>query len=186
VLVSGGEERAIVAALEDEALVRWVARAAPVVRRIGSVCSGAFVLAAAGLLDGRRAATHWSACEALSKMRPAVTVDANAIFVKDGKVWTSAGVTTGIDMALAMVEEDFARKRTLHRRCQDVLGVTPAKLVEGLRVEHARTLLSTTTQSLKGIAYDSGFVSGERMRHAFERELGVGSRKVRLLFSRAS
>jgi transcriptional regulator GlxA family with amidase domain len=249
VLVSGGEAPAIAAAVADATLVRWVARAAAVVRRIGSVCSGAFVLAAAGLLDGRRAATHWSGCDTLAKMHPAVTVDANAIFVKDGKVWTSAGVTTGIDMALAMVEEDhdraladrvaarlvlYARRpgfqsqftdvllaqqetgdpfgavlahargrlrdldvdglarlaglseRTLHRRCQDVLGVTPAKLVQRLRVEQARTLLSTTSQSLKAIAHDCGFVSGERMRHAFERELGVGPREVRLLFGRAS
>jgi transcriptional regulator GlxA family with amidase domain len=249
VIVSGGEESAIVAATADAALVQWVARAAPRVRRIGSVCSGAFVLAAAGILEGRRAATHWSGCDMLAKLHPTVAVDANAIFVKDGKVWTSAGVTTGIDMALAMVEEDFdsaladrvaarlvlyARRpgfqsqftdvllaqkdtgdpfgaivaqararlreldveglarlaglsgRTLHRRCQEVLGLTPAKLVERLRVEHARTLLSTTSQSLKAIAYESGFVTGERMRHAFERELGVGPREVRLLFSRAS
>jgi transcriptional regulator GlxA family with amidase domain len=106
VLVVGGEDGAIRAAVASRALVAWVARAARIVRRIGSVCSAAFVLAQAGVLDGRRAATHWSACAQLSAFRPQVTVDANAIFVQDGRVWTSAGVTTGIDMALAMVEED--------------------------------------------------------------------------------
>ena len=72
-------------------------------RRIGSVCSGAFLLAQAGILDGRRVATHWSACQRLAAFRPQLTVDANAIFVQAGKVWTSAGVTTGIDLALASV-----------------------------------------------------------------------------------
>jgi transcriptional regulator GlxA family with amidase domain len=110
VLVVGGDDRAIRAAVGDPALVAWLARAAPRVRRIGSVCSGAFVLARAGILDGRRAATHWSACAELARYRPAVTVDRDAIFVRDGRVWTSAGVTTGIDMALAIIEEDHGRR----------------------------------------------------------------------------
>ena len=106
VLVAGGDDAAIRGALADGRAAAWVRRAAPIVERIGSVCSGAFVLAAAGLLDGRRAATHWSACERLARFAPRATVDRDAIFVTDGKLWTSAGVTTGIDMALAMVEAD--------------------------------------------------------------------------------
>ncbi|MDB4962486.1 MAG: AraC family transcriptional regulator [Myxococcales bacterium] len=110
VLVAGGPSAAIVAAVADRQLRAWLCRAAKTVRRIGSVCSGAFVLAAAGLLDGKRATTHWSACDRLATMFPAVDVDRNAIFVTDGQVWTSAGVTTGIDMALAIVEEDLGRE----------------------------------------------------------------------------
>jgi len=110
VIVAGGDEKAVRAAVACRRLVAWVARAAGVARRIGSVCSGAFVLAQTGALDGRRAATHWSACRQLAAFRPQVTVDANAIFVQEGRIWTSAGVTTGIDMALAMVEEDHGRR----------------------------------------------------------------------------
>jgi transcriptional regulator GlxA family with amidase domain len=106
VLVAGGEDRAVRAAVADGRIAAWLARVAPRVERVGSVCSGAFLLAAAGLLDGRRAATHWEACERLAALHPRVTVDRDAIFVADGPVWTSAGVTTGIDMALAMVEAD--------------------------------------------------------------------------------
>jgi transcriptional regulator GlxA family with amidase domain len=106
VIVGGGDEQAVRAAVHSRALVAWVARAARVVRRIGSVCSGAFVLAKAGVLDGKRVTTHWLACNQLAAYRPQVQVDPNAIFVQDGRVWTSAGVTTGIDMALAIVEED--------------------------------------------------------------------------------
>jgi transcriptional regulator GlxA family with amidase domain len=109
VLVAGGEEAAIRAALSDERLLSWLRRAARVVRRMASVCTGAFILAAAGILDGRRAATHWMGCARLASLHPRVTVDPNAIFVVDGRVWTSAGVTTGIDMALAMVEQDHGR-----------------------------------------------------------------------------
>lgn len=109
VLVTGGDEHGVRAALARRELCRWLTAAAPIVKRIGSVCSGAFLLAQAGLLDGRRAATHWSACDRLALYRPQVTVDRNAIFVRDGKVWTSAGVTAGIDLALAMVEEDHGR-----------------------------------------------------------------------------
>ena len=89
-------------------LVQWLRRASRSVRRTASVCSGAFLLAAAGLLDDRRAATHWAMCDMLNRRFPAVKVDRDAIFVreKDGAIWTSAGVTAGIDLALALVEAD--------------------------------------------------------------------------------
>ena len=110
VLVAGGNERGIAAAVADRRLLGWLRRRSAKVRRLGSVCSGTFVLAAAGLVDGRRVATHWSATDRLAAFRPRLTVDPNAIFVRDGRVWTSAGVTTGIDMSLAMVEEDCGRR----------------------------------------------------------------------------
>lgn len=248
VLVAGGEDRAIRAALASQALRRWLLRATKTVRRIGSVCSGAFVLANAGVLDGRRVATHWLACEALERFRPAVTVDRNAIFVVDGKFWTSAGVTSGIDMALALVEEDLGRRvadsaaarlvvyarrpgfqaqfsetllaqsnafdglaravellrkspareldvsalahaagmslRTLHRRCREDLGATPAKVIERLRTEHARLLISTTKLDAKVVAARSGFANSARMARAFQRTLGVRPSNYRVMFGR--
>jgi len=247
VLVVGGEERAIRAALASQPLSRWLKRAARSVRRLGSVCSGAFLLAGAGLLDGRRAATHWSVCRELARFRPQISVDADAIFVQDGKIWTSAGVTTGIDMALAMVEEDCGRRvadsaaarlvvyarrpgfqaqfsetliaqheatgaltraldllrkapaeklgvlelahsvgmsvRTLHRRCREEFGATPAKLIERLRTENARLLITTTPLEAKVVAARSGFDNPARMARAFQRTLGMSPRAYRALFA---
>jgi len=94
-------------AVRDERLVAWIGSAARRSRRVASVCSGAFLLARAGLLDGRRATTHWDSCALLAESFPAVTVDPDSIFVRDGNVWTSAGVTTGMDLALALVEDDL-------------------------------------------------------------------------------
>lgn len=244
IVVAGGPEAAIRSAIGDEALLRWLRRAHAVARVTASVCSGVFVLAAAGLVEGRRVATHWSACERLARAFPGVTVDDNAIFVRDGSLWTSAGVTTGIDMALALVEEDhgrhlanvvaaqlvlylrrpgfqsqfsdalvtqvkdedglapaiawaranlgradvdsLARKaavsvRTLHRRCLETLGITPARLLERLRVEHARTLLQGGAIPAKQLAVDAGFGSTARMNRAFARELGMHPRAYRTL-----
>jgi transcriptional regulator GlxA family with amidase domain len=245
VLVVGGEEEAIRAALASAPLLEWLRRAARSAGRIGSVCSGAFLLAAAGILDGRSAATHWSACKRLALFRRQISVDANAIFVRDGNVWTSAGVTTGIDMALAMVEEDHGRRdrirdaarlvlyarrpgfqsqfsdvlvaqtaasdplapvvsfirknlrdvkdtallarrsgmsvRSLYRKIREQLDSTPAKLVERLRVEQARTLLATTALGTKTIASRNGFGSAARMAAAFERSLGMTPREYRLV-----
>ncbi len=90
----------------DGELVPWIGRAAPRARRVASVCTGAFLLARAGLLDGRRATTHWAWCELLARRHPLVTVERDPIFVRDGDVWTSAGVTAGMDLALALVEDD--------------------------------------------------------------------------------
>ncbi|GGO90024.1 transcriptional regulator [Wenjunlia tyrosinilytica] len=93
-------------ALANRSLVSWIGGAAPRSRRIASVCGGSFLLAEAGLLDGRRATTHWAYCEELARRYPDVTVDPEPIFVWDGPFLTSAGVSTGIDMALALVEAD--------------------------------------------------------------------------------
>ncbi|MGH6878525.1 MAG: GlxA family transcriptional regulator [Rhizomicrobium sp.] len=110
-LVAGGEGAEIAAG--DPALVEWVRERATQARRVASVCTGAFVLAAAGVLDGRRAATHWLYCAKLAQRFPAVRVEPDPIFVCDGPVWTSAGVTAGIDLALALVEEDLGRSAAL-------------------------------------------------------------------------
>lgn len=248
VLVCGGDEPAIRAAIRCETTLAWLRRSEPRVERIGSVCSGAFVLAAAGLLDHKRAATHWSACARLAAMRPEITVDHEAIFVEDGRTWTSAGVTTGIDMALAMIERDhgralvdevaarlvlYARRpgfqsqwsealvaqqaqsapiaralewartnvratltvetlaaraamapRTLHRRCVAELGTTPARLIAQLRVERARTLLSTTDLSIKQIAVHCGLRDGTQLARLCKRALGVAPIEFRQRFSR--
>lgn len=95
-----------VAPVVDGAVVEAVRRLAPRVRRVASVCTGAHVLAAAGLLDGRRATTHWATAALLRSEHPGVQVDAEPIFVRDGDVWTSAGLTSGVDLALALVAED--------------------------------------------------------------------------------
>lgn len=93
-------------AYEDDEFIGWIAATAQRARRVASVCSGAFLLARAGLLAGRRAVTHWGSCERLAASHPEVTVEPDPIFIRDGEVWTSAGVTAGIDLALAMVEDD--------------------------------------------------------------------------------
>ncbi|MYM81018.1 helix-turn-helix domain-containing protein [Duganella sp. FT50W] len=101
-------------AMEDSAAITaWVAAVAPRIQRLTALCSGAFFLAAAGVLDGKRATTHWSVAERLQAEYPAIEVDANAIFIRADNVWTSAGVTAGIDLALALVEEDFGRDLAL-------------------------------------------------------------------------
>jgi transcriptional regulator GlxA family with amidase domain len=97
------------AAMADERLVAWLRRTAPRCRRVASVCSGSFLLAEAGLLDGRRATTHWSVCSTLARRYPSITVEDDPIYVRDGDVWTSAGVTAGMDLALAMVADDLGR-----------------------------------------------------------------------------
>jgi transcriptional regulator GlxA family with amidase domain len=94
-------------------LIDWVRERAKQARRTASVCTGAFLLAASGMLDGRRAVTHWAFCADLARRFPAIHVEPDPIFVQDGTVWTSAGVTAGIDLALALVEEDLGRAAAL-------------------------------------------------------------------------
>lgn len=99
--------------MRDRKLLRWLSQTGPRVRRVASVCSGSYVLAAAGLLDGRRATTHWGWCDDFARRYPEVTVDPEPIFIKDGNVYTSAGATAGLDMTLAFIEEDFGRELAL-------------------------------------------------------------------------
>ena len=94
-------------------MTKWLSKMETKARRMSSVCTGAFFLAQAGLLEGKRAATHWAMCDLLQSRFPALEVDADAIFVREGNVWTSAGVTAGIDLALAMIEEDYGRDVSL-------------------------------------------------------------------------
>jgi transcriptional regulator GlxA family with amidase domain len=99
--------------LADPGLRNWVRAMAPRVRRLVSICTGAFLLADAGLLDGRRATTHWAFCDRLASDYPNTTVEADRIFLRDGSVYTSGGITSGIDLSLALVEEDWGREQSL-------------------------------------------------------------------------
>jgi transcriptional regulator GlxA family with amidase domain len=226
----------------SEELAEYLRRATATTQRIAAICTGAFILAQAGLLANRRATVHWMLAATLEQRYPDVHVDADRIFVQDGQIWTSAGMSAGIDLALAMVEADhgiavartIARQLVLyHRRAggqsqhstllklepksdriQDALtyarsnlknplsldelaeaarlssrqfsrafrdetGQTPAKAVEGLRVEAARLMLEEGRHTVETIAYETGFADRERMRRAFLRTLGQPPQAVR-------
>lgn len=113
-------------ATADRVAVEWIRRASGRARRTASVCMGAFLLAASGLLDERQATTHWLYAQALRSRFPAIKVDGDRLFISDGKIWTSAGMTAGIDMALAMIEDD--------------LGLEASKAVARTLVVHHRRL----------------------------------------------
>lgn len=211
-------------------------------RRVAGVCSGAFFLAQAGLLDDRRATTHWAAAERFRLLYPRVRLDAERMFIRDGEVWTSAGISAGIDLALALVEDDLgpgiarraAQQLVVHQRRQmgqsqySVLveqggktgrfgelirwmrariaepmtvermaeraamsprhfaraflvetGTTPAKVVEGLRLEAARVAVETSHLHLDHIAASTGFGDASRMRRAFVRAFGSSPQSLR-------
>lgn len=105
----------------DPALTGWLRAHAKLARRFGSVCSGAFLLARAGLLDGRHATTHWAVAERLAREFPKATIDVDALYVRDGRLRTAAGVTAGLDLALALVEEDLGRALAMKVAAQLVM-----------------------------------------------------------------
>jgi transcriptional regulator GlxA family with amidase domain len=221
-------------------VVSWLRSAKA--RRTTSVCSGAFFLAAAGYLDGRRATTHWDAANYFCRLYPNVRLESDRIFIKDGDVWTSAGVTAGIDLALALIEEDLGETASRHtaqqlvvhhrrpggqsqfsalvevggrtKQFDDLIGwmrehlrepitvehlaeraamsprnfsrvfhaetsTTPAKALERLRVDAARTAIETTHNSLEQIAESTGFFDSGRMRRAFRRVFGISPQALR-------
>lgn len=245
-LVVVGGDGAIDAAV-DQPFVDQVRGLADRSMRVCSVCSGALVLAAAGLLDDRRAVTHWEDCDQLARQYPAVNVEVDPIYIKDGNVWTSAGITAGIDMALAMIEEDLGKpaaidmarslvtpmvrsggqsqfsaeldrrardtegrfsrlhvwmsdtiqqkitvddmanecgmsSRNFSRRYTEIMGISPAKAVEAVRVDAARDLLATTDKSIAVIATTCGFQDDERMRRAFWRTANTSPSEYRKQF----
>ncbi|HLD69102.1 MAG TPA: DJ-1/PfpI family protein [Pseudomonas sp.] len=131
-------------------LLAFVRRAVQTARRVAAPCTGAFVLAEAGVLDGRRASTHWLFARQLQRQFPLIKVEADRIFIVDGNLWTSAGMTAAVDLALALVEKDQAR----------------------LLIEQARLPLDR-------IAVETGFADRERMRRAFLRCLGQPPQAIR-------
>lgn len=128
-------------------LVGWLGEAAGKVKRTASVCSGTFLLAQAGLLEGKRAATHWKMCDMLKEHYPSIEVDSDAIFVKQGSVWTSAGVSAGIDLALALVEEDCGREVALQVAREMVVFLKRP----GGQAQYSQLLQSQTSE---GAAFD--------------------------------
>lgn len=142
ILVAGGSRDALRRASSDH-MLDWLNRRAATTRRLGSVCSGALVLAAAGVLDGRRATTHWGYCEEMRNFRPAVQLEPDAIFVADPPYYTSAGVTAGIDLCLSLVEADCGSQLALAVARNLVLFMRrpggQTQFSEGLNVQAAAT-----------------------------------------------
>lgn len=140
-LVAGGDD--MERAARDERLVDGIQRLAEDARRIASVCSGAFLLARAGLVCGRRVTTHWAECRMLAEAHPGVTVDPDAIYVQDGRVWTSAGVTAGIDLALALLSDDHGRRAAATVARQLVVYLRRS----GGQSQYSRLLAAQATES---------------------------------------
>jgi transcriptional regulator GlxA family with amidase domain len=185
VVVAGGN--GTVDAITDGAITTWLRAVEPRCRRVASVCSGAFLLARAGLLDGRRATTHWSVCDELERGFPSVEVDSDAIHVRDGKIATSAGITAGMDLALALVEEDLGHDLALdvarwlvlfvrrpggqsqfstHLRAQ-AAEREPLRDLQTWILEHATDDLSITTLAARV------HMSPRHFARVFRRETGV-------------
>ncbi len=240
VMVAGGQ--AARAIEKDRTIVDWLPGVARTARRVTSVCSGAFFLAEAGLLDGRRATTHWGSGDEFQRRYPKARLDADRIFIRDGDVWTSAGITAGIDLSLALIEDDLgaevarrvAQQLVVHQRrpggqsqfsalvelgghsgrfseLMDWMranlsepltveqladraamsprnfarafaaetGTTPAKAVERLRLEAARTAVETGHAPIDRVAETAGFGDPERMRRAFLRAYGQPPQALR-------
>ena len=238
IVVSGGEIIRSREAMTE--IVGWLQ--APRARRTTSVCSGAYLLALAGRLDGRTVTTHWASTDDFSRRFPKVRLDAERIYVRDGDIWTSAGISAGIDLALALIEEDLgpessrrtAQQLVVHQRRPggqsqfatlvelggrsgrfDGLidwmrgrlaepltverladraamsprnfaraftaetGLTPAKAVERLRLEVARSAVESSHAPLERIAEEAGFGDAGRMRRAFMRGLGQPPQALR-------
>ncbi|HEY8616421.1 GlxA family transcriptional regulator [Phenylobacterium sp.] len=141
IMIAGGDGTRSLPELRR--IVAWLRRRAPSVRRLASICSGAYLLAEAGLLDGRRATTHWGRSDDFARRYPKVRLDADRIYVRDGEVWSSAGITAGIDLALALIEDD--------------LGAGPARRTAQQLVVHQRR---PGGQSQFSALLDSGGVNG--------------------------
>jgi transcriptional regulator GlxA family with amidase domain len=233
-------------AVQDTKMRAWLMHMMPKVRRMGSICSGALVLAESGLLNGRKATTHWLYCDEMAKKYQNIRVEPDKIFVRDGNMYTSGGVTAGIDLVLSLVEEDWgweiaagvARAMLIFMRrpggqsqfssyvfneaktrkdfrdlqawivsnpqadlgveqlaermamsprnfsrlfCQEI-GVTPAKFVEGIRMEAARNMMLQTDLPMESVADNCGFSNAEQMRRTFQRILKTSPQEHRSLF----
>jgi transcriptional regulator GlxA family with amidase domain len=149
-------------ALADRRLVEWLATNSARARRTASVCGGAFLLAEAGLLEGRRAVTHWASCELLDQRYKSLTVEPDAIFIQDGPIWTSAGVSAGIDLSLALVQEDCGRDVAMQVARQLVIYMKrPGGQSQFSELLQSQTLTSTAFENLH--LWISNHLSDERL-----------------------
>ncbi|UXI67931.1 GlxA family transcriptional regulator [Tahibacter amnicola] len=181
-------------AMKDRALIALLARLAARSRRVTAVCSGAFLLAQAGLLDGRRATTHWRYAALLARLFPAVSVASDAIFIRDGNRWTSAGVTAGIDLALALVEADHGRELALAVARELVCSVRRSggqsqyseplalQVAQTPRLERVRSVLLAPARKrmvVKSLA-ERVHVGERQLRRLTQREFGQSPRQLLL------
>ena len=180
------------AASADPDLIALVRAAARRSRRVATVCTGTFIAAAAGLIDGRHVTTHWAHAQELQAQYPALDVDPDPLYIRDGRVWTSAGVTAGIDLALAMVADDLGTDvaQTLARWLVMFLhrpdGQSPGRFVERVRFEAARADLEAGDDTLDVVAERCGLGSAESLRRVFHRHLGVSPDAYRRRFSKTA
>jgi transcriptional regulator GlxA family with amidase domain len=168
------------AAMADKQLVRWIHEQAGRVERIGSICTGAFLLAAADVLNNKPATTHWAYCDELARIAPAARIERDAIYVQSGNLYTSAGVTSGMDMALAMVEADWGKATALAVAQELVMFLKRprgqsqfSRYVRRLRVEQARSRIEGGVMRMKQVARECGFADEQNLRRAFLQVLGV-------------
>jgi transcriptional regulator GlxA family with amidase domain len=182
-IVSGGSW--MLETIKDRALVRWIAKAAPRARRVCSVCSGAFLLAEAGLLDGRNAVTHWAMNEEFRARYPKVKLALDPIFVEDGKVWSSAGVTAGIDLALALIRRDLGAEIALRVAKQMVVFLQRP----GGQAQFSAALLAQETQAAKDdplleiTTYVAAHLDRDLSVAALAAQAGMSPRSFARLFS---
>ncbi|WP_406293783.1 DJ-1/PfpI family protein [Embleya sp. NBC_00888] len=172
-----GHERAA----EDERFVGHLRRAAREARRVASVCTGASVLAATGLLDGRRATTHWAYARQLAADRPAVTVDAAPLFIRDGRISTSAGVTAALDLTLSFVEEDHGPDLARHT----ARGLVTYLQRPGNQAQVSMFVAAPPPEHplvRRATAYVTGNLDADLSTPALAREVGIGARHLTRLF----
>lgn len=166
----------------DQAFLRWLARTGARARRTASICTGAFLLAASGLLDGRRAVTHWGYCARLAKGFPQVAVEQDPIYIKDGPLYSSAGVTAGLDLALALVEEDHGRPRALKVARDLVMFLRRAGgQSQFSRVLHLQGAEQDRMADLRGYVLEN--LKGDLRVEALARHCGMSARQFARVFT---
>jgi transcriptional regulator GlxA family with amidase domain len=178
-LVAGGDGQA--AASRDRALTDWLREAAPRARRHGSICTGAFPLAASGLLDGKRATTHWAVAPLFARDFPSTTLEVDRIFVRDGQTYTSAGISAGIDLALALIEEDHGRTFALNvARNMVVFLKRPGG--QSQFSTHLQAQFSSIPAIRKALEWALAHLSEDLSAKALAAHVGMSERNFRRLF----
>jgi transcriptional regulator GlxA family with amidase domain len=178
-LIAGGDGQA--AASRDRMLIDWLCDTAPRTRRHGSICTGAFPLAASGLLDGKRATTHWAVAPLLAREFPSTTVEADSIFVRDGRTYTSAGISAGIDLALALIEEDHGQTLALNvARNMVVFLKRPGG--QSQFSTHLQAQFSSTPSIRKAQEWALAHLSEDLSAKALASRVGMSERNFRRLF----